>query len=67
MLAIALDASYCLVIEIGADAGGCLKVVVRLEELIELHEALTEVVHANAAIFVEVEAHVVVLDKDLDI
>ena len=67
LLAIGLDAFDGLVIEVGADAGGSLKVVVRLEELIELHEALAEVVHANAAIFVEIEAHVVVLDKDLDV
>jgi len=66
-LAITLDASYGLVIEVGADAGGCLKIVVRLKEFIELHEALAEVVHADTAIFIEVKTQVVVLDKDLDI
>ena len=67
MLAIALDASDSLVVEVGANAGCCLKIVVRLKELIELHEALAKVVHANAAILIEVKAHVVVLNKDLDI
>ena len=67
MLAISLDASYGLVIKVGANASGCLKIVVRLKELIELHEASAEVVHANTAIFIEVKTKVVVLDKDLDI
>ena len=37
LLAIGLDASDGLIIEVGADTSSGLKVVVRLEELIELH------------------------------
>ena len=56
-----------LVVKGRAYAAGGLNVVVALEELVEVLEACAEVVNADRAVLVEVQAQVVVLHEHLDV
>ena len=64
---IAFDHIAGLIVQVGADPSRGFDVVVALEELIELCQAGTKILHAHRAVLVEIEAQVVVLHEDLHI
>lgn len=56
-----------MVVDGGLNPRSRLNVVVVLEEVVELLEALAEIFHADLAVFIKVKAQVIVLDEHLDI
>ena len=63
----ALHHTNGLVVKIAFDASRCLKIVVGLEELIELEKVRPHVIHAHSAILVKIKAHVAVSHEHLHV
>lgn len=66
-LSVALKQALSLIVDGGLDPRSSLDIVVVLEELVELLQALTKIVHADVAVLVKVEAQVIVLHEHLHV
>lgn len=66
-VALSFDHADSLSVEIRADPCSLLDVVVTLEEFVELSQAAAKVLHADAAILIEIKAQVIIVHEDLDI